>query len=320
MKKISSLKETFKKFGLENLGSEDQTYKCYTADEKADVYNNAIMFIAFEYLRKNGYSMNCDKLIYDVHEDSVFAAYNDGYKIQIDFEYMANTDEMCKMNLFQAQSLYFGIDLRKSAKSLEELSKTSFKMYKLFGGEKVEENADEQDEVKEEAYDGEYISQREVAKIASEMFFGGKLPEGGVHSKHHESLDDLTMAAEDFFNLGLWKIRKEGIKGVQCFLYRYDEKEEMDRLFALFDDGREMDLEYFMVADTDDNKERNLEISDLIYGFSKGDREELASLIEGESRKFFKGEDCIFEPYSEEEMPEKEFSMADVFKAIEKMK
>lgn len=320
MKKILSLKETFKKLGLEKPSEGDQTYKYYSADEKADVYNNSIMFIAFEYLRKNGYSMGCDKLIYDADKDSVFAAYSDGYKIQIDFEYMANTNEMCKLNLYQAESLYFEIDLRKSAKSLEELSKASFKMYKLFGDEKAEGNANEQHEVEEETDEWKSVSQREVAEIAKQTLFGGELPEGGVHTKHHESLDDLTMAAEDFFNLGLWKVRKEYIKGVQCFLYRYDEKEEMDRLFALLDDGKEMDLEYFMVADTDDNKERNLEISDLIYGFSKGDREELASLIEGESRKFFKGEDCVFEPYSEEEMPEKEFSMADVFKAIEKMK
>lgn len=123
-------------------------------------------------------------------------------------------------------------------------------------------------------------------------------PGEGVQTEHHWSLSEEERIAEDLFNLGFHSIQFMGLVDLTGFLCRWDEDALSDyvyQLYALGKDGKETELNLGDL-ETDEDKERKMDIDALLYQNDGMSRKKVVSqIVEEESKKFFAFQVCLFQ-------------------------
>lgn len=267
-----------------------------TCEEKNQIYANCISSILLIPAWEEEKIENCEGIEYRRDKDLFYLKQKDGLSTPIDLSSVIEENQNALLDFLSVVSIAKEIDLEEANKKVEENCKEYLKTLLLV------KKCQKLQTLKLHCEDDESISisQREVIDLVKNEFFGGKLPDGGIHTKHHLSLNDIEKAAEDYFNLGLYRIREWNITNVSCFLHR--KIDDVNNLFAVDFNGETIDLEYYCLSGTtEDNEARLMEIEELLYErtFNTKEMKTLANIIESESKKFFNGEECLFEEYKE---------------------
>lgn len=291
----------------------------YDDEQNSEKYAKCIIEVGIKYLKNNRFNnYDLESIIYDASKDEYCALKDDGWTESVDFYMMATEDEQSLKSLLLAKELYPWLgNFEDTNLLIEKISKEML----IEEGLTIHSDTEGEEAIGEGANyprgnaSGIAISQREVFDLVKKALFSGKQEEG-VHNSHHEELDDITKAAEDFFNIGLASIQEKGIKDVECFAYEYVASDEQDFLYAVTKNDKKIDLEFEMI-EGDDNKEMALEISELVYEFDAKDRKKMALLIENESRKYFKGEESLFVPCDVKKEDEDDSFIDDFYKKFE---
>jgi len=114
----------------------------------------------------------------------------------------------------------------------------------------------------------------------------------GIHTPHHEALNNKEKIAEDAFLLALSLIQKEKIVHVASLRLAFKESEGFN-LIARTAEGNERSLDVQLLKD-EDSKERRLE-SEALFDEEKISPKEVSEILERESQKYFSQELSLFE-------------------------